>query len=287
MRKSKLRFWFFLAPALISFFVVVLIPAFIGFFYSFTDWNGISTNNKFVGLKNFIEIFNDKTFSNSLIFTVGVAFFSVILINVVGLSLAILVTQKFKGSNFLRGLFFMPNLIGGLLLGFTWKFIFTNIFTAIAKMTGLNFLNGWLATTSTGFWGIIIINVWQLSGYVMIIYIAQLQQIPNSAKEAARIDGANAIQSFFNITVPLVMPAFTISLFYSISNSFKMFDQNLSLTGGVPYRSTEMLAYNIYTTAFSNNQFGFAQAKSIIFLLIVAAIGLTQIIITKRKEVEM
>ena len=121
----------------------------------------------------------------------------------------------------------------------------------------------------------------------MLIYIAQLQQIPNSAKEAAKIDGANALQSFFKITVPLVMPAFTISLFYSISNSFKMFDQNLALTGGVPYRSTEMLAYNIYTTAFSNNQFGFAQAKSILFLIIVAAIGLTQIIITKRKEVEM
>lgn len=288
MRKERLKFWFFLTPAILSFLVVVVIPTAIGFFYSLTDWDGISSKKNFVGLKNFIDMFTrDEHFLNSLWFTAGVTFFSVIFINLIGLFLAMLVTQKFKGCNFLRGLFFMPNLVGGLLLGFIWKFIFTEIFAAISKLTGLSFLNGWLGTTKTGFWGLIIINVWQLSGYMMVIYIAQLQQIPYSAKEAAKIDGANPVQTFFKITFPLIMPAFTIGLFLSIANSFKIFDQNLALTNGVPYRSTEMLSLNIYNTAFTNNEFGLAQAKSIVFLIIVASIGLAQLMITKKKEVEM
>ena len=181
----------------------------------------------------------------------------------------------------------MPNLIGGLLLGFAWKFIFTEIFSSISKLTGLTFLNEWLGTTKTGFFGLIIVNVWQLSGYMMIIYVAQLQQIPYSAKESAKVDGANKVQTFLKITFPLLMPAFTIGVFLSIASSFKMFDQNLSLTNGVPYHSTEMLALNIYNTAFVNNEFGLAQAKSIIFLIIITSIGLTQLLITKKKEVEM
>lgn len=288
MKKERLKFWIFLAPALLSFLIVVVIPTIIGFFYSLTDWDGLNSEKSFVGFKNFIYIFTkDEHFLKSLWFTVGVTFFSIIFINLMGLFLAMIVTQKFKGNSFLRGLFFMPNLIGGLLLGFTWKFIFTEIFSAISKLTGFSFLNGWLGTTKTGFWGLIIVNVWQLSGYMMVVYIAQLQQIPYSAKEAAQIDGANSIQTFFKITFPLIMPAFTIGLFLSIANSFKIFDQNLALTNGVPYRSTEMLALNIYNTAFTNNEFGLAQAKSIIFLIIVATIGITQLMITKKKEVEM
>lgn len=289
MRQSKARFWVFLAPALISFTMVVLIPMLIGFFYAFTNWNGIvGSEVRFVGFQNFTDIFTrDNSFLYAFGFTALFSICAVVLVNLVGFALALLVTQRFRGATFLRAIFFMPNLIGGLLLGFTWQFIFVSIFEAIAKATGLGIFSGWLADPQTGFVGLLILTVWQLSGYMMIVYIAQIQQIPESVKEAASIDGASGWQMLKSIILPLMMPAFTIGLFLSISNSFKMFDQNLALTQGGPYRSTEMLALNIYNSAFGANEFGFAQAKAIVFMIIVAAIGVTQLIITKRKEVEM
>lgn len=287
MQKSKARFWLFLTPALLVFSIIVLIPMLMGFGYAFTDWNGISGSVKFVGMQNFITIFQDKIFLHSFLFTTLFTVCAVALVNLLGFLLALLVTQKFPGATAMRGIFFMPNLIGGLLLGFIWQFIFTSIFTAIGKATGMTFLVGWLSTTNTGFLGLLILTVWQLSGYMMIIYIAQLQQIQNSVKEAAMIDGANSWEILMHITLPLMMPAFTIGLFMTISNTFKMFDQNLALTAGGPYRSTEMLALNIYNSAFGANEFGTAQAKAIIFLIVVAAIGVTQLILTKRREVEM
>lgn len=289
MKKSKARFWIFLAPAFISFLMIVLIPMLIGFFYAFTDWNGIvGSDMKFVGFQNFIEIFTrDNSFLHAFAFTALFSVCAVVLVNVVGFALALFVTQKHKGATLLRGVFFMPNLIGGLLLGFTWQFIFVSIFDAIAKATGWTGFSGWLSNPETGFVGLLILTVWQLSGYMMIVYIAQIQQIPESVKEAAWIDGANSWHMLKSIILPLMMPAFTIGLFLSISNSFKMFDQNLALTQGGPYRSTEMIALNIFNSAFGANEFGFAQAKAIIFMIVVAAIGVTQLVITKRKEVEM
>ncbi len=284
-----MRFWVFLAPALISFTIIVLIPTLIGFFYSLTDWNGIvGSEINFVGFQNFVDIFTrDDTFLHAFGFTALFSICAVILVNLVGFALALLVTQKFRGATMLRGIFFMPNLIGGLLLGFTWQFIFVSIFEAIAQKTGWEIFSGWLSNTPTGFIGLLILTVWQLSGYMMIVYIAQIQQIPESVKEAARIDGAGNWAMLKKITLPLMMPAFTIGLFLSISNSFKMFDQNLALTQGGPYKSTEMIALNIYNSAFGANEFGLAQAKAIIFLIVVAAIGITQLVVTKRKEVEM
>mgnify|MGYP005769906485 FL=1 len=284
-----MRFWVFLAPALISFTIIVLIPTLIGFFYSLTDWNGIvGSEINFVGFQNFVDIFTrDDTFLHAFGFTALFSICAVILVNLVGFALALLVTQKFRGATLLRGIFFMPNLIGGLLLGFTWQFIFVSIFEAIAQKTGWEIFSGWLSNTPTGFIGLLILTVWQLSGYMMIVYIAQIQQIPESVKEAARIDGAGNWAMLKKITLPLMMPAFTIGLFLSISNSFKMFDQNLALTQGGPYKSTEMIALNIYNSAFGANEFGLAQAKAIIFLIVVAAIGITQLVVTKRKEVEM
>ena len=181
----------------------------------------------------------------------------------------------------------MPNLIGGILLGFTWQFIFVSIFEAIGKNTGMTWLQGWLSDQKTGFIGMLIVLTWQLAGYMMIIYIAQLESIPDSYLEAARIDGATAFQTFLKIKLPLMAPAFTIGLFLSISDSFKMFDQNLSLTAGGPANSTEMIALNIYNTAFKESKLGQAQAKAVVFLLVVVAISVTQLIISKRKEVEM
>ncbi len=288
MKKNNLRFWLFLSPALICFLTIVIVPIIIGFFYSLTSWKELDFNYSFIGLENFIDIFTkDNDFLNSLKLTVGVTFFSVILTNIISFILAILVTRKFKGGKFLGNMFFIPSLIGGLLLGFLWKFIFTEIFSNISKLTGLTFLNEWLGTTKTGFFGLIIVNVWQLSGLIMIIYIAQLQQIPQSIKDTAKIDGANKIQTFFRVTFPLMIPAFSVGVFISIANSFKIFDLNLSLTNGNPYHSTEMLNLNIYNTAFSNSEFGLAQAKCIVFLIVVASIGLIQFLINNNRKKEV
>ena len=288
MKKSKTGFWLFMAPTLIAFILVQLIPTVRGIYYSFTDWKGIGAEKSFVGLSNYVNAFtNDPKFIHAFLFTFAFAVCAVVSVNAVGFGLALLVTQKFKGANLMRGIFFMPNLIGGILLGFTWQFIFVQVFDAIGKKFGITALQGWLSNTGTGFIGLLIVVTWQLAGYMMIIYIAQIQNIPDSVIEASRIDGATKFQRLKNIILPLVVPAFTIGLFLSISNSFKLFDQNVSLTNGGPNNSTQMLALNIYNTAFSEGHFGQAQAKAVIFLIVVAAISLTQLKLTKSKEVEM
>lgn len=287
MRRKQTGFWLFIFPAFFAFVLVVLIPAVKGFYYSFTDWNGIGKNAVFTGFSNYIKLVGDSRFWSSFLFTFVFAVCAVVCINVVGFGLAVLVTNKIKGANLARTVFFMPNLIGGILLGFTWQFIFVSIFEAIGKNTGMTWLQGWLSDQKTGFIGMLIVLTWQLAGYMMIIYIAQLESIPDSYLEAARIDGATAFQTFLKIKLPLMAPAFTIGLFLSISDSFKMFDQNLSLTAGGPANSTEMIALNIYNTAFKESKLGQAQAKAVVFLLVVVAISVTQLIISKRKEVEM
>lgn len=288
MKKSKLWFWLFVGPILLAFLMVVVIPTVVGIYYSFTDWNGIVNEPNWIGFDNYIKtLTDDENFLNSFVFTAKFAIVSVFTINFIGFGLALLVTKKMKISNFLRSVFFMPNLIGGIILGFVWQFIFTKAFESLGGTLGLNFLEGWLSTTETGFWGLVILMSWQLSGYMMIIYIAAIQSIPDSLIEASQIDGANALQRLRHITLPLVAPAFTVGVFLSLSNAFKLFDQNLALTQGGPYRSTEMLALNIYKTAFTMNKLGLAQAKAVIFLLTVAVITLTQLYYSKKREVEM
>ncbi len=285
-KKYGLFFWLFIAPALIALFMVVIVPLLYGIYYSFTNWDGIN-EPVFQGFTNYIKLLKDQSFRDSLWFTTKFAIVSVVLINVIGLSLALLVTQKIKGNNLLRTIFFMPNLIGGLILGFIWQFVFISAFTAIGEKVGIKALEGWLSTTKTGFWGLVILTAWQMSGYIMIIYIAHLESIPEDVLEAAKIDGATSFQRFRYIIFPLVAPAFTVSLFLTLSNSFKLYDQNLSLTGGAPYNSTQMVAMNIYNTAFVNNNMAFAQAKAVIFFIIIAIISLTQVYYNKKKEVEM
>ncbi|EGO89199.2 ABC transporter permease [Clostridium botulinum C str. Stockholm] len=273
---------------LISFLIVVIIPAITGIYYSFTDWNGIDNNAPFVGIQNYKQIFNlESGFMQSFIFTLKFSVVSVIMINLIGFGLALLVTREMKISNILRSIFFMPNMVGGLILGFIWQFIFTKVFNTIGVKIGCEFFTGWLSTTATGFWALVILMSWQMSGYMMVVYIAALQGIPDNLKEAAEIDGANPIQRLINITIPLVAPAFTVGIFLTLSNCFKLFDQNLALTGGGPYNSTQMLALNIYNSAFARNEFGISQAKAVIFLITVAVITLTQLNFSKKKEVEM
>ena len=239
-------------------------------------------------LQNYIRIFSqDKDFFHAFTFTAVFALAAVIGVNVIGFLLALLVTSKAKGTTFMRGAFFMPNLIGGILLGFTWQFIFVQAFGAIANATGWNFFANWLSDTKTSFWGLLILVIWQLAGYMMVIYVAQIQNIPDSIIEAAEIDGASYFQRLKHIVLPLVAPAFTIGLFLSLTTCFKLYDQNLALTNGGPFNSTEMLALNIYNSAFKYNELGLAQAKAVIFLVTVAAIGLTQLYFSKKREVEM
>ncbi|RDI45463.1 carbohydrate ABC transporter permease [Falsibacillus pallidus] len=286
MRTRDLSYWLFLAPVLIALTLVVVIPLFFGVYYSFTDWNGI-TSGEFVGFKNYLDLFHDADFLASLWFTVKFSVVSIILINIIGLGLALIVTSKIKSSKFLRTIFFMPNLIGGLILGFIWQFIFLKVFSGLGDLLGIEGLQGWLSTTQTGFWGLVILMSWQMSGYIMVIYIAYLEGLPAELIEAAEIDGANAFQRFRYIIFPLVAPAFTVSMFLTLSNSFKLYDQNLSLTGGGPFKSTQMVAMEIFQTAFGENKMAYAQAQAVIFFVIVAIISLTQVYFNKKREVEM
>lgn len=286
LKKNGMFFWLFLAPVIVALFMVVVIPLFYGIYYSFTNWDGIN-QPQFIGIKNYIALFSDPEFVNSLWFTTKFAVVSVVLINVLGLGLALLVTQNLKGSNILRTIFFMPNLIGGLILGFIWQFVFIQGFEAIGNVVGIEALKGWLSTTNTGFWGLVILTAWQMSGYIMIIYIAHLESIPEDLIEAAQIDGASVFQRFRHIVFPLVAPAFTVSMFLTLSNSFKLYDQNLSLTAGGPFNSTQMVAMNIFNTAFGQNKMAYAQGKAVVLFIIVAAISLTQVYYNKKREVEM
>lgn len=286
MRNKDVSFWLFLAPVFLALVLVVLVPLIYGTVYSFTDWDGIKAS-QFIGIEHYIHLFQDKEFLDALKFTTLFSIASIVLINFFGLSLALIVTSKLKTRNMLRTIFFMPNLIGGLILGFIWQFIFIKVFSSIGTMLGIPLLNGWLSTTETGFLGLVILMTWQLSGYVMVIYIAYLQGIPNELIEAAEIDGASPFQKFWRVKFPLIAPAFTVSLFLTLSNGFKLYDQNLALTDGGPFNSTQMLAMDIVRTAFTDNNMAYAQAKAVIFFVIVAIFSLSQVYFNKKREVDL
>ncbi|WP_019636893.1 carbohydrate ABC transporter permease [Paenibacillus fonticola] len=278
----------FLGPCLVFFVTIVLVPFALGFYFSFTDWNGLDLDKAvWTGADNWRKIFmNDDKFWESLIFTLKFTVISVCISNILALCLALILTSSIKTRKILRTVFFMPNVIGGILLGYIWQFIFTKGFGTIGELTGLSFFQlPWLGTPSTGFWGLIIVFVWQTAGYMMVIYIAALSGTPKDLIEAAQMDGARPYQILRKIYIPLIMPAITICLFLTTSNAFKMFDLNLSLTKGGPGTSTQSLAYNIYAEALINNRYGLGTAKALLFFLAVSAITLAQVWVTKRKEV--
>jgi raffinose/stachyose/melibiose transport system permease protein len=286
MKRPAWVFWVFLAPALLAFTVVQIIPALRGFYFSVTDWDGVGSRVSFVGLANYAGLLGDQQFLRSFAFTSLFTFSAVITINLAGFLLALLVTQKFRAASLLRSVFFMPNLIGGILLGFAWQFIFVQVFDSLSKKFGLLWMAGWLSNQVTGFLGLLIVITWQLSGYMMIIYIAQLQNIPDSLLEAAQVDGANPLQRLRHIILPLMAPAFTIGLFLSISHGFKLYDMNVALTNGGPSDSTQMLSLNIYQTAFIEGRFGLAQSKAVVFLIVITVVSLIQLKISKSREIE-
>lgn len=278
-RNMKKYFPIFLLPTLISFVVVFLIPFIMGVYLSFTKFTTVE-NAAWVGIDNYIKAFTqDENFLNALWFTVKFTVVSVITINVFAFLLALLLTRALKGTAFFRTVFFMPNLIGGIVLGYIWNLLINSILGIF----------GYDITYSAdyGFWGLVFLLNWQLIGYMMVIYIASLQNIPSELNEAARIDGATPFSILRHITIPMVMPAVTICLFLTITNSFKLFDQNLALTGGAPARETSMLALDIFNTFYGRIGWqGVGQAKAVVFFIIVALIAFIQLKITGRKEVE-
>ncbi|MFL2060168.1 carbohydrate ABC transporter permease [Marinilactibacillus psychrotolerans] len=279
-------YWAFILPSVIAISIIILIPLLLGIGTSLTNSDGYQA--VFTGLENYQRLFKDEQFISSMWFTLRFSFVAVMLINAIGLGLALLVTQKLgKVSTIFRTIFFMPNLIGGIILGFIWQFIFVRAFEGIASATGISFFSSWLSDSTTGFWALVIVFLWQMSGYIMIVYISFLANIPGELLEAGQMDGANNWQAFWKIKFPMLAPAFTISLFLTLANAFKVYDVNLALTNGAPYGSTEMVAMNIYNTAFYQYEQGYAQAKAIVFLLLIAAISLTQIFLTRRKEVDL
>ena len=269
------------------FLTVIIIPFLLGIYMTITNSTGTNISSEFVGLKNYISAFKDPGFWDSLILTFKYTFWSLILTNVVAFVLALLVTSGFKGQNFFRMGFFTPNLIGGVILGFIWQFIFSRILVFLGESTGIGLLeNSWLSDPKMALWALVVVGIWQNSGYMMLLYIAGLTGIPKSLTEAAALDGASNWQILQKIKLPMMIPSFTISIFLTLQRSFMVYDTNLSLTKGGPYRSTELISMHVYNDAFLYQNYGMGQAKAILLFLIVAAIALTQVIVMKRKEVE-
>ena len=289
LRKPLQRnFLIFMAPMTVSFAIGFVWPFLQGIFLSFTQFKTTS-NWKWVGLQNYLKILEDENFRYSFFYTAAFALVSLVLINVLAFAVAYALTQKIKGANLFRTVFFMPNLIGGIVLGYIWSMIFDGLLSAYN--TSILMDKDW------GFWGLIILMCWQQIGYMMIIYIAGLQAVPEDMLEAAHMDGASSWQTLFKITIPNVMPSITICTFLTLTNGFKLFDQNLALTGGQPFiinpdgssvHTTEMLALNIYRTFYGQNinSRGVAQAKAVLFFVLVATISIIQLTATRKKEVQ-
>ena len=274
----KKYFAFFVLPTFVAFCIAFLVPFIMGIYLSFTKFTTVA-DAQFVGLSNYVKAFSNDEFINALFFTVKFAVVSTITVNVLAFTFAYLLTRKLKGTNIFRTVFFMPNLIGGIVLGYIWQIIINGVLS--------HFNVNLTYSASYGFWGLVVMMNWQLIGYMMIIYIAGIQNIPNDLIEAAKIDGASKSQILRKVTIPLVMPSVTICLFLTISNAFKLFDQNLALTDGAPSGATSMLALDIYKTFYSRNGWeGVGQAKAVIFFIIVAILMIIQLNITRKKEVE-
>jgi raffinose/stachyose/melibiose transport system permease protein len=275
----KKYYAFFTVPTLVAFAISFFIPFLLGIYLSFTKFTTV-TDSHWIGVGNYIRAFSeDRTFLNALVFTIKFAVVSVVLINVLAFALALLLSSKIKGTNIFRTVFFMPNLIGGIVLGYIWQLLINGVL--------INFGVDITYSANFGFWGLVVLMNWQMVGYMMIIYIAGIKGISSELIEAAHIDGANSWQTLRSITIPLIMPAFTICTFLTITNSFKLFDQNLALTAGAPGRASSMLALDIFNTFYGRNGYeGVGQAKAVIFFIFVAMIVLLQLRFSRSKEIE-
>ena len=289
MKLKKGWYALFVAPILIPFLLTVIVPFFQGIGFSFVQWNGMSKTPKvFVGLQNFVDVFHDSRFMTSMSRTALFTVITVVLVNVIAIAFSVWVTSEIKFRNPGRAMLFMPYLIGGLILGYVWKYVLGQGMTLLAANTGNEtlFFN-WLSNPKYAFLAMIVVTTWQMAGYMMVIYISGLEAISTDVLEAGRVDGATGWQEFVHIKLSLLMPSITICLFLTLSNCFKIYDVNVSLTGGGPANSTEMISLNIYNEIFSQSNFGLGQAKAIVFFFIVAIITFIQVRVTSSKEVEI
>lgn len=277
----------FALPGCATFCAVVMIPFLYGFYLTLTDWDGVSKVKNVVGANNYLAVFQDAQFWSSMGLTLKYVFFSVILVNLLAFVLAYALTNGLKGQNFFRTGFFTPNLIGGVVLGFIWQFVFSRVLVNVGEATGWGiFSSSWLSDPGKAFWSLVIVTVWQLSGYMMLIYIAGFTTLSTDVLEAASIDGATGIQKIKSVMIPLMVPSFVICMFLTLSRAFMVYDVNLTLTGGEPYGTTRLVAMHVYEKAFTSRNYGVGQAEALFLFLIVACISGLQIYFGKRKEVE-
>ncbi|HOV62597.1 MAG TPA: sugar ABC transporter permease [Spirochaetia bacterium] len=295
MKQSRAVNILFVAPCVFAFIMVIIIPFFFGIYFSMTDWNGVSNSVHFVGFKNFKNLFSSPDFLYSFLITVAYSLINIVFVNVVSFILALLVTGKSRLRNFYRAGFFVPYLIGGIVLGYIWQFILNSILVAIGKSLSFEILQtSFLSRPNTVIWTMAAVNTWQYAGYIMLIYVASIQSIPSSLMEAADVDGANYFTRVFRILIPMMANAFTISLFLTLTTSFKQFDMNLTLTNGgpatrfldSPVKASQLLAMNIFNTATANRM-AEAQAKAVVLFVVLVIISLFQVSVNKKKEVEM
>lgn len=280
-------FFMFLGPSIATFSAVLLIPMLYGAFLTFTDYNPILGLNDFVGFQNYIEAFTDAVFFRQLGITIRYVAVATILCNAVAFMLAYLLTTKLKLRNFVRAGFFTPNLIGGIILGYIWRFIFANVLTQVGQGVDIAFLStSFLTHPDRAMYAMTIVTVWQYAGYLMMIYIAGFVSIPKDVEEAADIDGASGLRKTLFIKIPLMVPSFIICFFITISRTFMTYDLNLSLTGGDPFGATRLASMHIYQIAFQSRRFGVGQAQAMVLFAVVAIVAVTQVLIAKRFEVE-
>ncbi|WP_239615636.1 carbohydrate ABC transporter permease [Cohnella mopanensis] len=285
---EKLEFGVFTLPVLICIAIAFYIPFAMTIRYSLLKWNGISKHPKFIGLDNFKQIFmGDANFTSAAWFTVKYAILYIVLVNVLAIGLAVILDMKLKSSTWLRTAFFIPYILSLVIVGFIWKFIFMQGFESLGASTGWGiFKLSWLGEPGLAFISIVLVSIWQSIGFYMVIYIAGLQSVPEDLKEAATVDGAGPFRRFISITLPLLAPSITISVFMALTNSIKVFDVILSLTGGGPGGTTYSVAYDIYRDTFQNNMFGYGTAKALILFVAVLIVTLIQLTLFKRREVE-
>ena len=291
-KKNNLRKAFefagFTLPALIAVLIFVETPFFMSVLYSFTKWNGLDKNPEFIGLANYKELLtDDKDMLNALAFTLAFTVMMVVLTNIISLILAIILDSDIKGRNILRAAFYVPNIISLIVIGYIWRFIFSDTFDSLYNITHAGiFQLSWLGDTRLAFFSVLIVSVWQAIGFYMVIYLAGIQTVPRELIEASYIDGAAGFKRFLKITLPLIMPSVTVCIFYSLSNALRTFDVIFSLTYGGPGSATTSIALDIYKTAFISSRFGYGTAKSVVLFLLIMIVTVTQVTVFKKKEVE-
>lgn len=285
--KRGLEFAGFTIPAVALIVLFVEIPFIMSIVYSFTKWNGLDKVPKFIGLGNYIDILSDKSMHQALIFTLLFTVVMVAVTNITAIILAVMLDSNIKGRNFLRAAFYIPNIVSLIVIGYIWRFVFSEGFESLYSLTNAGIFEiSWLGDAKYGFVSIVLVSVWQAIGFYLVIYIAGLQTVPRDVIEASYIDGAGSFRRFFGVTLPLIMPSITICVFYSLSNALKTFDVIFSLTYGGPGTSTTSIALDIYKTAFSENRFGYGTAKSVVLFLMILVITVLQVTVFKKREVE-